>query len=204
MNNPKQFWNEMAQREDWRNHILPRKSDLDFDFEGWVEAQRLMYFFDSNSIVIDYGCGIGRVLRYISQRAKHAIGLDICDLFIGRAREYAGDEVGLALSDEFEEENIADFVYSLMVLQHNNLENQKKIMEHIFKILKPGGTALVSFPRHESTYYTENPGLHKFKKTEVDAFGEMFQSYRIIEGQLPNYENPIDNMNHEYFLIAIK
>lgn len=203
MSNPENTWKEISKRADWKNYILPRQYEDDFDFEGWVEFQRLMYLYDSNSTVIDYGCGIGRVLQYISQRARRAIGLDVTDKFIQHAQSYT-ENAEFYRSYEYGEVDIADLVYSLMVLQHNDTEHQKKIMDHIYFILKKGGTALVSFPRHESSYYRENEFLHKFTKHEVMEFGRRYKSYRIIEGNLPNYQHEIDDMNHEYFLVAVK
>lgn len=38
------FWIEKARQPNWRDYILPRKDAGDFDYEGWIEAQRLFYF----------------------------------------------------------------------------------------------------------------------------------------------------------------
>lgn len=201
ISDPKKYWDEISQREDWKDHILPRKDDLDFNVEGLIEAHRLFYFFDKDSIVVDYGCGIGRVLKHIAKRAKYVVGLDICQSFLNKAQEIKKDNIAYYLSDEYKKENVADMVYCLMVMQHNDKENQEKIINHIYKILKVGGTAVISFPKGD--YYQESETLHKFSKEEVGAFGSMFFIHRIIEGSLPNYEKKFEG-NNEYFLIAIK
>ena len=203
IDNPKSYWQNISERAEWKDYILPRKNAADFDSEGFVEAQRLFYFFDNKSTVIDYGCGVGRVLKYVAERAGRVIGLDICQGFISKARPLATGNVEFFPSDEFEERDIADLVYCLQVMEHNNSLNQKIIMGNILEILKDGGTCIVSFPRHESTYYEENETLHKFTRDEVEAFGKMFQSYRIMEGNLTGYEKKHDG-NNEYFLIAVK
>jgi len=203
--NPKTYWEEIAQRGDWRDYILPRKHADDFEFEGWMEAQRFTYFYDESSVVVDYGCGIGRVLQYVSQKAKRAIGLDVALGMLERAMAYVDDpNVELIRVEEFIEIDVADFVYSLMVMQHNSIENQGKIARHIHDILKVGGIAIIHFPRHESTFYGENETCHKFTKEEIGKFGELFSSYRIIDGNLPNYQRARDDMNHEYFLVGVK
>jgi len=202
--NPKSYWQNVSNHPEWKSYILPRENDADFDSEGLVEAQRLFYYFDRNSVVVDYGCGIGRVLKYVAERAGFTIGLDICDGFLGRAKEtIKRDNVAFCNSDEYQDENVADFVYSLMVLQHNDAPNREKIVDHILRILRPGKTAVVSFPQFGSTYYEETPFLHKFTKEEVEAYGKAFSSYRIIEGNLPGYQKAIDGVN-EYFLIVVK
>jgi len=202
--NHKSFWQHISKRPEWKSYILPRTNDADFDAEGFAEAQRLFYFFDKSSVVVDYGCGIGRVLQYVAERAGFTVGLDICDGFLDRARvAIHGDKVAFFRSDEYQNENVADFLYSFMVLQHNDEANRKKIMGHILGILGPGKTAIVNFPMFESTYYEEGPFLHKFRRGEVGEYGQVFSSFRIIEGNLPGYEKPCNGVN-EYFLIAVK
>ena len=204
ISSPKEFWQNISERPEWKSYILPRENDAAFDSEGFAEAQRLFYFFDKNSVVVDYGCGVGRVLQYIAERAGFTIGLDICDRFFDRAKETIhGDKVFFSNVDEYKNVNVADFVYSLMVLQHNNAPNRDKIMAHILRILRPGKTAVVSFPQADSNYYEENPFVHKFTKEEVEAYGKAFSFFRIIEGNLPGYQKKFDGVN-EYFLISVK
>ncbi len=204
--NPKAYWQNISAQVDWRDHILPGRSEEAFDYEGWIEAQRLFYFFDKSSVVVDYGCGVGRILQYVARKAGYTVGLDISQIFLDRAKELIkSDKVGFFRSDEYQTENIADFVYCLMVMQHNSPENQRKIMNHIFRILRKGRTAIISFPKADSAYYQESETLYKFKKEEAEVFGKMFASYRIVEGNYPNYEKAHDkSINHEYYLIAIK
>lgn len=57
MSNPETLWKNLSDRQNWRDYILPGRTDAEFSYEGWVEAQRLFYFFDSSSTVVDYGCG---------------------------------------------------------------------------------------------------------------------------------------------------
>ena len=144
--NPKTFWQGISERKDWKDYILPNRADADFDAEGLAEAQRLFYFFDSSSTVVDYGCGIGRVLKYVAERAGYVVGLDICPAFLSRAKEsIKRDNVAFFPSDEYQRENVADLVYSLMVFQHNDAENRAGIMRHIRRILRTGGVAIVNF-----------------------------------------------------------
>jgi len=50
--NPKSYWQNISNQPDWKSYILPRENDVDFDAEGLMEAQRLFYFFDKDSIVV--------------------------------------------------------------------------------------------------------------------------------------------------------
>jgi len=193
-----------SQREDWRDYVLPRKDDADLEREGQIEAQKLADYYNENSIVVDYGCGIGRVLKYVAEGAYRVIGIDICSGFLDKAKEAVKrDNVEFYLPEEYHERNVADLVYAIMVLQHNTKDNQVAIIENIKKILKKGGVAVINFPRYESPYYAETEILHKFKREEIDALGNRFDSYKIVEGNLAGYARESSG-NNEYYLIGYK
>lgn len=197
----KAYWREIAALPDWKNYILPRTDALDFEVEGMIEAQRLYHFFDNESTVIDYGCGIGRVIQFVAQKARRAIGLDVTESFLKKAR-VAVPNAEFYQVDDYEEEGIADFIYCFMVMQHNDHAGRVKIMEHIGYLLKMGGAALISFPSEKSKYYKENKNLHKFTRDEVRWLGQHFDS-RISEGNLAGYAKHAEGIN-EYFLISVK
>jgi len=135
--NPKSFWINISKKENWRDYILPRKKDEDFDYEGFLEAERLFYFFDKSQAVVDYGCGVGRVAKYVAPRTKNFIGIDINTGFVEKARRYVKSKNARFYTlDDFKEKAIADFVYSLMVLQHNDDKNRKNIMNNIYDRVK--------------------------------------------------------------------
>jgi 2-polyprenyl-3-methyl-5-hydroxy-6-metoxy-1,4-benzoquinol methylase len=206
LSNPKQFWTAIAKDPNWRDYILPRQDAEDLDREGALEAERLYYFFDRHSTIVDYGCGIGRVARHVAPRAKAVIGLDISHAFITHATCATPlDNVTFHVSDDYQAQAIAEFVYCLMVFQHNDAAHRTRMLHQIHALLKPGGTALIQFPRVESDYYHETDFVHTFSRDEVRAYGARFPSFRILEGNLVNYEKAYNRaIPHEYFLIATR
>lgn len=204
LSNPSEFWTVVAAQENWREYVLPDRTDEAFDHEGFLESQRLFYWFDSASTVVDYGCGPGRVLKYVARRAGRAIGVDLTPDFLVKAKSYVdGGAAEFYSPDELRESGIADFVYCLLVLQHNDAPHRNRIVEHIHSLLKVGGVALLQFPRAESTYYKEIPFVHKFTRVEVEGYGNMFSRFQVRTGNLPNYGAPFDRaVDHEYFLIG--
>jgi SAM-dependent methyltransferase len=175
-----------------------------FDLEGYVEAQRLFYFFGPADTVLDYGCGIGRVAKHVAERAREVIGLDVNSRFLSIARsQVLRSNVTFHLDSRFRQREVADFAYALMVLQHNQAPDHLPIMRRIAEVTRPGGAVLVQFPRWESTYYVESDFVHKFRRDEIVALAQDLRDVRIVEGNLANYERPCDpSMAHEYFLIA--
>jgi SAM-dependent methyltransferase len=73
---------------------------------------------------LDFGCGLGRLTRPLSQRFQRAIGLDISETMIQRARELNRDfrdcEFRATSSPDLKEfpDQSFDFVYCRCVLQH--------------------------------------------------------------------------------------
>jgi SAM-dependent methyltransferase len=197
-------WRALSSQPNWRDFILPGRSDFQFELEGFIEAQRLYYLMGERDTVVDYGCGIGRVAKYVAERAQHVIGVDIDERFVAMARRLVlRPNVEFHVATRYRARTVADLTYSLMVFPHNPPEDRQRIMRHIMEITRPGGTVFAQFPRAESTYYVEADFVHKFGRDEVRALAEGLRDVRIIEGNLAKYERPADpSMSHEYFLLA--
>lgn len=202
------FWNQKAQQADWQEYILPGRSEEEFEQEGSLQAMEFLPLLQNNPVVIDYGCGIGRLSRYMSLISEKVIGLDVSSEYIKRAKSRITIEKNLEFytTDQFAYEcNIADLIICIMVMQHNTSVYRRAIISHIIKLLKPGGMALISFPRQESRIYKETKFVHKFSYAEVEEFGKQFNSFSITEGNLVNYKNKdFKGAQHEYFLKAKK
>jgi SAM-dependent methyltransferase len=196
--NPIAFWNKVSDYGNWREYILPKRTDQEFEDEGKEEANNISRFIKEDYTVLDYGCGIGRVLKYV--KAKRKIGLDISEKYLEIANNDKTSEYYLV--DKFNEQ--VDFIYSLSVLQHNNEIERDKIIKSIVCLLKDGGRALISFAHIKSPNYIETEFVHKFTKKEVEEYGKHFTEYEIIEGNLVNYKDGKKCDYNEYFLIGIK
>ncbi|MGH9366461.1 MAG: class I SAM-dependent methyltransferase [Thermoanaerobaculia bacterium] len=78
---------------------------------------------DSASRALEIGCGMGRLLRPLSLRVAHAIGVDISPEMVARAREALSDRENVELAvtrgrlDGVPDASL-DFVYSFIVFQH--------------------------------------------------------------------------------------
>ena len=105
---------------------------------------------DARGILLDAGCGTGGFLR----RAKGSFpslqftGIDLFQIACDLARELGTPRVARASSTElpFADQTMA-VVTSLDVLQH--IPDQEKAVAEIFRVLEPGGLAIVNGPAYE-------------------------------------------------------
>ncbi|MCY1720175.1 class I SAM-dependent methyltransferase [Prolixibacteraceae bacterium Z1-6] len=201
------FWNKKAKQENWMEYILPGKTAKEFHDSGYLQAELVIPFGDKQKTVLDYGCGIGRVLKHVAPAFKHAYGLDVCSVFLDRAISYCVgcDNITFATTEKFTDKSeIADVIYCLMVMQHNSSENIDLIIKHIHSLLKADGIAIIQFPRVESKIYKETKFVHKFSLDEIMHIARNFSSVAVYPANLATYQNPdVDyNMLNEYILIA--
>jgi len=121
-------------------------TDADFWDSGRKSAETVAAFLPGRcNVVIDYGCGVGRVLRYMPGTRR--IGVDISAEMLDFARQYVpggefvlGDGATIKLED-----GCADYVYSLITLQHMDAEDAASIVREVGRILRPGGRCWLQF-----------------------------------------------------------
>ena len=182
--NVKQFWDATASRPNWREYILPKRTDSEFDNEGKQQADVIRALLPVNGgTVIEYGCGIGRISKYMTQHAGRMIGLDICEAFLQKARQRDSSEYHLV--NEFRESDIADLVYSVSVMQHNTVENVATAMADIHRLLRPCGACFVTFAY--GPVYTQSAFVRKFTEREVMEVAAGFSDVQIIKTNLVRY-----------------
>lgn len=97
--------------------------------------------------VLEIGCGMGRLLRPLSERVAAAVGVDVSEEMLARAREYCGGRPNVELqrtdgsgSLEFLADASFDFVYSHIVFQHLPRKAYvQRYLQEAARVLKPGG-----------------------------------------------------------------
>lgn len=202
-------WEALALRENWRDYVLPQRTNEQFEDEGRQQAAELLPLIAPQHTVIDYGCGTGRVARYLVDHCARLIGLDAAGGFVRRARE-AVPEAEFWPVGCFKKQGIADFCYAVMVYQHNTREDREQITNHVLELLKPGGVLWASFPIGGRGSYRvqrqEGPGfmMRTFEVDEVREIGERFAHHQITEGQLVAYSGQPVTSPQEYILMAVK
>lgn len=137
-----------------------------FFASGAAEVERLKVALarcgvslDGRGTCLEYGCGLGRVTRYLAPLFERTIGVDISAAHLDLARDLA-DKAGaggiewmhLDTLDRLETLPQVDFIYSVIVLQHNPPPVIERILSAFARILRPGGFAYFQVPTYRADY----------------------------------------------------
>ncbi|MBI5281772.1 MAG: class I SAM-dependent methyltransferase [Candidatus Solibacter usitatus] len=150
-----QYWNTKAEASDaeTRDAILCGfRSEKSFDEAGKVDVERLLLpFIKPRHTVLDIGCGIGRLLKWVAPRCERAIGMDISKGMLAKARRRLSSLPNVELAQlppslVFPLASASvDFAYFYHVSEHMEREDAYKILGEIRRTMKHNGVALVQF-----------------------------------------------------------
>lgn len=108
---------------------------------------------------LELGCGVGRVTMSLAERFRHVVGVDISrphlDLAEQAAREMGRDNITFVHAGTLEALRAVagfDFLYSVIVLQHNPPPVICAILDILLGKLNPGGIALFQLPTYCRDY----------------------------------------------------
>lgn len=158
----KAVWNYHA-RHGARDAIFSGSTEESFEEAGRRDAARIRALAGPEARVLNIGCGIGRVEKYLAPEVAEMHAVDISGEMIARARERLAGLSNVYLREVSPIEYLAahpdgrfDFVFSLLVLQHLEKEDAFLYLQDAHRVLRPGGTLFVQFPNLRSPEYTES------------------------------------------------
>ena len=93
--------------------------------------------------ILEIGCGTGMILKEIHPIAQKAKGIDISPGMLEQAKQRGLDVIEGSATDLPFNDASFDVVYSFKVLAH--VEDIRKAMEEVSRVLKPGGIAALEF-----------------------------------------------------------
>lgn len=166
---------EKRSRENWINRYK-LEDDYELNYNTPIQFEKEIRDFlsvKSNNIILDIGCGIGRASVILSSLCNLLISFDISYAAVKRkaitfptSLNFVGDMENISLNDQS-----VDAVFCWRVL-HNLTERQRtKAIKSIFRILKPGGSAIFALAalteENIKKYTTEGYKLHYERNTYV-------------------------------------
>lgn len=127
----------------------------------FFESELLAFIDPPSTKVLEFGCGMGRLLKNAGSRGYNCYGIDISETQLKLAQQFLGgaNYHFYQVTDNripFDD-NYFDFVYSYAVLQHiRKLSDFKASVSEMCRVVKKGGTIKVQLPTIEGTRFADN------------------------------------------------
>jgi len=151
MDNQKQLWEELAKtntkyyiNSDYGKNI----DDFQFEFSGWKDYVKLIRdddLFPKKRVVLEVGCGNGRMTEFIALNAEKVVAIDISATMIteGKKRLKRANNIEWIETDGYTipiPDQSVDNAFSYIVFQHfKTKEMINKNFDEVYRILKPNG-----------------------------------------------------------------
>jgi ubiquinone/menaquinone biosynthesis C-methylase UbiE len=151
---PEEF-NTGDMKRDWdarartcaREYILTGFADQAEDFarSGREAAASLLSLCPPAAVVLDLGCGVGRVARELEPHVKEVHAVDVSEEMVRQAREYVGpaSRIRFHVNDGFSLPHLGDgsvdFAFSLLTMHHVTRRAFESYLRELHRVLAPGG-----------------------------------------------------------------
>lgn len=164
---------------------------------GWWEAHEkypyenyLLARYDGpKTKALDFGCGVGRMIKRMSKIFDSVDGIDLSKNNLEHSKQYLGEgytgELFLAngISCNIQKSNHYDFIYSTICIQHICVhETRHQILKDFFRLLKNGGQVCiqVGYGWDNGTHWEHNiydakgtNSAHDFSIPDVSHFSRI-------------------------------
>lgn len=148
-----EYWNSRATRsltEAIDAILCGYRSERAFDRAGRIDAAHLVLpFVSRKDTVLDVGCGIGRLLKWVAPHVCQAIGIDVSKEMLAHARRRLTHLRNvklkrLPLDLQFPlNDRCVSFAYFYHVSEHLEREDTFRILTEIRRCLRTDGRALI-------------------------------------------------------------
>lgn len=149
------------------DEYLPENIDLSLDqfyASGISDTDRLLRGIERAGLstgtfgkVLDFGCGVGRLVLALASRSTHVAGVDISPAHLELGRERAlsigcmnADFIAIWTINDLDQFRDFDLITSYLVIQHNPPPVQLAIVRKLLAALAPGGLAILQIPTYIS------------------------------------------------------
>ena len=184
-------WSVITEDRYDSNRISETKDD--FFASGQLPARILTKTLERNGLApsafrtcLEYGCGLGRITRWLANSFEHVYGYDISAALLAGADEHlarAGVNNAtlrrIGRVEDIHDLERVDLVYSIIVLQHNPPPVIRLIVRAFLRALNPGGVAYFQVPTYREGYVFSPARYLESDATRHDMM-ELFPDTRTI------------------------
>ncbi len=171
--------------EQW-NKIFKKEGKV--FFEPQEDMPKLVKLFGKNGIkkVLDLGCGSGRHMVYFAKNGFDVYGFDVAPIGLRMTGEWLKQEklsANLKLGSIFKKlpykDNFFDAIVAVQVLSHERIENIRKLIKEMERVLKPNGLIFVAFNQRGKVKDWRAGSIQKERFIGDDGFS-MFEERRKV------------------------
>lgn len=147
-----ELFNERADQLTGINAVMSSSDDAmtthKNKFRDFVTRKALVQFLQPNSadVVLDFGCGIGRLSKWIAPKVKQLVAVDISPVMIEKAKKWNpllnGDYRVLNESDSFQPEFYTK-IFTCWVFQHMDETQLKEVLNQFHVSLQNKGRVVI-------------------------------------------------------------
>lgn len=177
--NDRYYWNNKYRKE------LLRKDDTGWQLDRFTHI--ISYINCHTGKVLDLACGTGFLSRFLKSRSPEldVYGIDFSYVAIDFNLKYTGDKEHYKEGEVYKipfPDNMFDFVIGGEILEH--LEEPDKFFKEIFRVLKQGGTMILSTPniKKNKQYFSEEH-VKEYLSEEIEPIikRNKFNEYMCFE-----------------------
>lgn len=160
-------WTDAAKSDQYSQAIHPTGHDKEqYENSGKLYADLILQHVKDGDVVLDFGCGNGRILKHIREPK---VGIDIVP--------EAAEMVGGFTPDKYKGK--VDVIYSVNVLIHNTYDNGKAVIEWMHGRLKKKGKLLLQIPIYDKA--KEPDGWTDVGVWTLDMLKEATHGFELID-----------------------
>ncbi|MBO0727935.1 MAG: methyltransferase domain-containing protein [Acidimicrobiaceae bacterium] len=174
LQNLSEFWDDSA-RIDTVRSIADSDDEVSFETSGRADAAAVLAIAPENAVVLEIGCGVGRIMQHLAPATSQVHGIDISSEMIERGSRRLGHlpnvhfHLGNGYDLEVFSDETFDVVFAWVVFQHMPKTVAFNYLTEVQRVLKPGGRFRLQVPnilrqdqfhafRHFSQpFYAEHP-----------------------------------------------
>jgi ubiquinone/menaquinone biosynthesis C-methylase UbiE len=181
----RRFWDQSAVIDAPGAIADDMADDESFERSGRADAESLVPFLPPDAVVLDIGCGVGRVMKYLPPMCREVHGIDISMKMIQAGRDRLGHIPGVQFHlgngydlGEFCDDKF-DLVYSVVTFQHIPKTIAYNYLIESYRVLRMDGTLQLHVP-------------NLLRDDDFAAFNHLAQPFYVNNPYPMNFYTPVE------------